>query len=708
LISIKNACFKSTICKNSSIQTDKNKNRAQSKKKSNFHFGFSFKPTLNYLILIFTVFSVILPIGTQPILQTNLAFAQSDLSSRSSDSKLQINSTDPFDFSTNNIKKASENIIIPDIVGPDNESDTGSNSNTSSKSQSQSQSIAQPAYSAYHDNTTANGNPHNDEIIETDDKPGTELTFTDSQTDTPNSNNIINNYTNEESNEEVIEVEDQSSSIQSESGSTTSPQSQSQSDAQPKYYNSYRDYMEKNNQNASAETNVTSENKGVESSTSDSNIDTGNSSTNIDKNANNVNIIVPKDRSTTEDKSSTELSSSSTASPELSAQSSHKIYGDFNGDGFDDLAIGVPLEDVNTGAGIIDDAGAVNVLYGSSNGLSAASPPRPDQFWTQSTPDVNDVSEAGDLFGDSLSSGDFNGDGFDDLAIGVPSEDVDTGTGTIANAGAVNVLYGSSNGLSATSLRPDQIWTQSSTDVNDVSEADDLFGASVSSGDFNGDGINDIVIGVPFETGIIDDAGAVNVLYGSSNGLSATSPRPDQFWTQSTPDVNDVSEAGDLFGDSLSSGDFNGDGFDDLAIGTPFEDIDTGAGTIDDAGAVNVLYGSSSGLSATSPPRPDQIWTQSTPDVNDVSEAGDLFGDSLSSGDFNGDGFDDLAIGVPFEDVVVGQSEVLGAGAVNVLYSSSNGLSATSPPRPDQIWTQSTADVNDISEPDDNFASALS
>jgi FG-GAP repeat len=637
LISIKNACFKSTICKNSSIQTDKNKNRAQSKKKSNFHFGFSFKPTLNYLILIFTVFSVILPIGTQPILQTNLAFAQSDLSSRSSDSKLQINSTDPFDFSTNNIKKASENIIIPDIVGPDNESDTGSNSNTSSKSQSQSQSIAQPAYSAYHDNTTANGNPHNDEIIETDDKPGTELTFTDSQTDTPNSNNIINNYTNEESNEEVIEVEDQSSSIQSESGSTTSPQSQSQSDAQPKYYNSYRDYMEKNNQNASAETNVTSENKGVESSTSDSNIDTGNSSTNIDKNANNVNIIVPKDRSTTEDKSSTELSSSSTASPELSAQSSHKIYGDFNGDGFDDLAIGVPLEDVHTGAGIIDDAGAVNVLYGSSNGLSAASPPRPDQFWTQSTPDVNDVSEAGDLFGDSLSSGDFNGDGFDDLAIGVPSEDVDTGTGTIANAGAVNVLYGSSNGLSATSP-----------------------------------------------------------------------PRPDQIWTQSTPNVNGGSEEFDKFGDSLSSGDFNGDGFDDLAIGTPFEDIDTGAGTIDDAGAVNVLYGSSSGLSATSPPRPDQIWTQSTPDVNDVSEAGDLFGDSLSSGDFNGDGFDDLAIGVPFEDVVVGQSEVLGAGAVNVLYSSSNGLSATSPPRPDQIWTQSTADVNDISEPDDNFASALS
>jgi hypothetical protein len=59
-------------------------------------------------------------------------------------------------------------------------------------------------------------------------------------------------------------------------------------------------------------------------------------------------------------------------------------------------------------------------------------------------------------------------------------EDVDTGTGNIENAGAVNILYGSSNGLSATSPRPDQIWTQNSPDVNGVAEDQDFFGTSLS------------------------------------------------------------------------------------------------------------------------------------------------------------------------------------------------------------------------------------
>ena len=257
-----------------------------------------------------------------------------------------------------------------------------------------------------------------------------------------------------------------------------------------------------------------------------------------------------------EDKSvqSSELSANPSSS-QISTQSSNEVYGDFNGDGFDDLAIGVGGEDLDTGAGPISNAGAVNVIYGSSNGLSATSP-RPDQFWTQNSTDVNDLSESGDFFGNSLSTGDFNGDGRDDLAIGVSGEDVVTGAGPISNAGAVNVIYGSSNGLSATSPRPDQFWTQSSPDVNDLSESGDVFSFSLSSGDYNGDGRDDLAIGVPGEdldtgAGPISNAGAVNVIYGSSNGLSATSPRPDQFWTQSSPDVNDLSESGDVFGRAL-------------------------------------------------------------------------------------------------------------------------------------------------------------
>ena len=109
------------------------------------------------------------------------------------------------------------------------------------------------------------------------------------------------------------------------------------------------------------------------------------------------------------------ISKSSQSASEVGAQSSGEIYGDFNDDGFDNVAIGIPDEDV----GSIENAGAVEVIYGSSSGLSATSP-RAYQFWTQNSADVIDLSEVDDEFGSSLASGDFNNDGIDDLAIGVP------------------------------------------------------------------------------------------------------------------------------------------------------------------------------------------------------------------------------------------------------------------------------------------------
>src|SRR6185436_19448383 len=149
----------------------------------------------------------------------------------------------------------------------------------------------------------------------------------------------------------------------------------------------------------------------------------------------------------------------------------------------------------------------------------------------------------------------------------------------------------------------DQFWTQDSTNVNDVAEQGDAFGSFLSTGDFNGDGNDDLAVGVIGEdVGSMKDAGAVQVLYGSSIGLSATSPIAYQFWTQDSTNVTDAAEAGDFFGHSLSSGDFNGDGKDDLAIGVPREDAGRKpSALVEDAGAVHVLYGSSSGLSATSP-----------------------------------------------------------------------------------------------------------
>ena len=174
------------------------------------------------------------------------------------------------------------------------------------------------------------------------------------------------------------------------------------------------------------------------------------------------------------------------------------------------------------------------------------------------------------MFGFSLSSGDFNADGKDDLAIGVPVEDI----GSISNAGGVEVIYGSSSGLSATLAHADQFWTQDSTNIDDSAETGDKFGISLSSGDFNADGKDDLAIGVPGEDlGSIINVGGVEVIYGSSNGLSATLAHADQFWTQENVDIDDSAETGDSFGNSLTTGDFNADGKDDLAIGGQVEDV---------------------------------------------------------------------------------------------------------------------------------------
>src|SRR5207249_2275194 len=181
----------------------------------------------------------------------------------------------------------------------------------------------------------------------------------------------------------------------------------------------------------------------------------------------------------------------------------------FNSDGFADLAVGVPHEDV----GAIGDAGAVNVLYGSAAGLQAVSPA--DQFWTQDSAGVKDAAESGDTFGASLGAGDFNNDGFADLAVGAAREDM----GAVADAGAANVLYGSAAGLQAASP-DDQFLDQDSAGVNDTAQTGDAFASSLGAADFNNDGFADLAIGVPLESvGAGAHAGATNILYGSAGGL---------------------------------------------------------------------------------------------------------------------------------------------------------------------------------------------
>jgi FG-GAP repeat len=319
-----------------------------------------------------------------------------------------------------------------------------------------------------------------------------------------------------------------------------------------------------------------------------------------------------------------------------------------------------------------------------------------NQLWGQHSANIEGVPEASDRFGTAVASGDFDGDGRDDLAIGSPGESVN-GWGSV---GAVNVIYGANAGLAAVD---DQIWTQESPNVEGVPEQNDRFGFALAVGDFDGNGFDDLAIGVPGDSvaqpGQPTDAwvaGVVNVLYGGPSGLSAAF---DQIWTQDSG-LSGVSENYDRFGFALAAGDFDGDGFDDLAIGAPGENIEFVEHNCG-PGGVNVVYGSAARLTSAG----NQVWTQGSLNVEGTPENYKCFGRALAAGDFDNDGFEDLAIGVPAPTVFTSTSAFFsaGPGAVNVLYGTNGGLSAAG----DQIWMQGVAGVQGAGGENNQFGWAL-
>jgi hypothetical protein len=357
------------------------------------------------------------------------------------------------------------------------------------------------------------------------------------------------------------------------------------------------------------------------------------------------------------------------------ATAAGSLQADFNDDGLADLAVAAPFEDVGT----VSDAGAVHVLYGTPTGLTATG----TQLFTQDSPGVPGVAEAGDDFGFALAAGDFDNDGFADLAVGVPGEDLGGG---FAAEGGVNVLYGAGGGLTGAG---GQLFTQDSPGVPGVAEVGDVFGATLAAGDFDNDGADDLAVGASGEDlGGVEHGGAANVLFGAAGGLTGTG---GQLFTQDSPQVGDSAEDFDAFGETLAAGDFDDDGFDDLAVGVSREDV----GSVFDAGAVNVLPGTADGLTGAG----GQLFTQDSPGVGSIAEQIDVFGFALAAGDFDNDGFADLAVGVPFEDVGAVQE----AGAVNVLPGTAGGLTGAG----SQLLTQDSPGIGSIAELGDDFGFAL-
>ncbi len=336
--------------------------------------------------------------------------------------------------------------------------------------------------------------------------------------------------------------------------------------------------------------------------------------------------------------------------------------GDFNGDGYDDLAMGAPTEDV----GGLSNAGAVIVDIGSALGVTHIGA----QLLTAAT--IGQTNIAGAQFGFALAAADFDQDGYDDLLIGAPFAMV---SGT-SGAGRIYVVYGSAGGLQPSSVTYDE------SDMGGAIEANDHFGYAFATGDFDGDalGFHDAAVGAPGED---NGAGAVAInlmggFFGLSTGIAS-------FVKQST--LGGTNDAGDQFGHALAAGNVVGTSYDDLVIGVPHN----GGSLFGNLGAIWILRGSASALTTGA-----ALFY----DPNNIGsvEAGAEFGYALAVGHFFPGSYQSVAIGEPGRTVSASSD----AGRVLAVKGGSSGLDLASL----LILTQNIVAPGTV-EPNDRFGSTL-
>ncbi|WDZ93576.1 VCBS repeat-containing protein [Nocardiopsis sp. HUAS JQ3] len=358
-----------------------------------------------------------------------------------------------------------------------------------------------------------------------------------------------------------------------------------------------------------------------------------------------------------------------------------------DGDGYADLLVGAP-EGVG-GNGV--RGGYVAVAPGGSGGLDTGSGSQVDQ----SSAGVPGTPEAGDRFGEVVRSADVDGDGYADLIVAAPDEDVEEHT----DAGLVQVVFGSADGVSETAIglhSPRQ------------ERGDTGFGHALAVGDLDGDGYADVAISARDH---------VVVLSGRADLSEADDPSVSAF--QATPRPGDTVQA-------LEADDIDGDGHLDLVVSSSRQGEDP-------AGDVSVFAGSANGLTTRPLNEPFALDNSTSViaagDVNadgyaDVVAAPGgghaarvlagsaegltsqgaeldegLGSDSVAVGDIDGDGYADIVLGDVTVEAADGGAD---AGGVDVLYGGPDWLDGR-----EQSLTQDSDAVAGASEAGDEMGAEV-